>query len=542
MPPKNKFNDPNEKRPRQEQQPIVEPEDLSGSDFSEDDEEDMLMNEGMMMFGDEGVVHLSPAQVQQMLLAQKKQNNVGNNTTAAAAAASATSMRLLSAGGEGATARDGQQLKQLIGAEDGDDDYDDDDMVMMDEGVDLDSEDMMLLDEHFGGDIDAQERFLKEFVALKRGELQQELTDGKKNNNNENAAAAGSSDDDEEDIGESAIPRQLNNGADDDDDNNAADDVGTINVNFSVDAMIPTDVDLVSNFLDGGYFPDVNRSAVDLTKFAAAIQKRGMGTSLVMTEPTEDEDDGEDEVNDSDDDDDDDEKKQELYGVLSMLRVSAAGDNNNGDVIQLLESASAVQPVAGASDAGAASPSALLRAGSGALVVSQLFSQLPPLLISRLYSCFVAEVTDSIKNSNNNNSGKKGGGQAAANLPAHVVFLSRVASVSADLDQDKTNLSERGDEENQANKARASATGSKKARVEKNSGNDDGKSGKQFVQFARFEEEVFYRSRDASATSVLMGRYTREAGDNRACVVFALKWSSFCNCVKQLEAMVAEQQ
>jgi hypothetical protein len=509
------------KRDRAEQpgKPAVDPEDLSGSGSDSDngafvggfDDEGgmMLTSEGGMFFGDEGVVTMTRAQLD--------------------AFAKTPAGRMMLAGGEGATEADAARIlrRQQGGAAGKNDDdsgsdgadFDDDE-----EDDELDTEDLMLMDEMFGGDFERQEQFLQELAALKQ--RQKQLS----------AAAAGNT------ASAAAAPQiaaggSENGGNGGDDGEDSVSNTSHIDVNFSVDQMIETDVGLVAKYLDGTFLPDTDRSAVDVTKLSAGIQKRGIGTSLVLTEQEEDEDDSDDEVAAGPE-----KPEEEPYGILSLLRVGAAPDKN-GDVIALLESVPArLQLVPGASDAGAATPGSLLKAGNGALVVAQLFSQLPPLLIARLYSCFVQEVTDGIA-AEANNKNKKGGAPAAAAggsaMPTHLVFLSRVAVVpAADPTEDKTCLTSRADETAQSNKSRGAVSGAnKKARVEKSADGDGSgnSSGNTFVQFLRYEEEMFYARRDAAATSVLMGRYTNDPADNMRCVVFAIKWSAFCAVVKQIE-------
>jgi hypothetical protein len=317
-----------------------------------------------------------------------------------------------------------------------------------------------------------------------------------------------------------------------DDDEEEGDDASHIDVDFSVDAMIESDIADVASHLER-FLPDAPDAAAGAkcapTDLATAIFRRGCATSIVTADGEDDDDEGGAGEGESG------AKAAEYYGVLSLINfadaaAAAAGKPLAGalaGIARLLESP-ALQPLPQLSNGGAAHPAALLRARCAGLVVAELFAQLPPALVARLFQCFVREVLET-----------KG-----AAPPAHVVFLAKVVPARADA-VDKTPLAASAQAARGSVAERTRAKPAKRARAEDdgNGGDDQSAGGAaargglgRYVTFARFEDELLYRARD-TATLVAVGKVTRDAADERRCLCFAVRWNSFVAVTQEIAVL-----
>lgn len=300
-----------------------------------------------------------------------------------------------------------------------------------------------------------------------------------------------------------------------------------VNVNFSVDNMVKEDIPKVASRLEN-YFPDPEKSKVDVETLAKIIFEKGVGTSVVLAvQENNDESDSDDDENenDSDDepaknnlenDDDDDDPEEEFYGVLSLV-----GNLPESTITKPAETILFKEVLDSVSAPSAVHPMTLLRSNPNktALVVAELFSHLPPALIARLYKVFV----DEIKSSN-----RKGG------IPDYLVFISKITPATAES-QDKTPLNASAQTAKQYAKDMSSSNkkGSKKGpKVEEV--DEEGNPVEKYVTFLRFEEDLFYRNRDSFGTQVARGRFNNDPSDERRCLCYALTWKNFVSAVEEL--------
>jgi hypothetical protein len=186
--------------------------------------------------------------------------------------------------------------------------------------------------------------------------------------------------------------------ADDDDASSAS---SHVQVEFSVDGMLPEDAPRLVTLMEM-YTPDASR-LLDCRTIADAVAIHGVATSLVFA-------DNGDEDKDSDSDSDDSAvgaagpiETNDIYGVMSVVPLNfpapknAAAESAEASAAQgateLLKLLDAAKSAPGVTSAATATPVApLLRSGKAVLMVNERFRNLPNVLVGRLWRCLLDEV------------------------------------------------------------------------------------------------------------------------------------------------------